>query len=88
MHRLQSSYTNEGCASPVSNSPPVENDKILSVSQRGFDDMALKRLLQKLYSGRSYDDNPTSGTFSPFSLFLSLFLTYWRVSFTALLLTE
>lgn len=65
MCRLQSSYTKEGCASPVSNPPTVETDKILSVPQNGFDELALKRLLQKLHSGHSYDDTPTSGTFSP-----------------------
>lgn len=43
------------------------NVKILGVYQKGFDDIPLKRLLQKLYSGQSYNDTATSSTFSPLS---------------------
>lgn len=53
------------------NSPTGGICKILGVSQKAFDDMPQERDLSRLYSGKSYSDTATSGTFSPVTLSLS-----------------
>lgn len=65
------------------NSPTAGNCKILGVSQKASDDMPQERVLWRLYSGKSYSDTATSGTFSPVTLSR---LIYWRFSLAAVLL--
>lgn len=50
------------------NLPTAGNSRILGVSQKDFDDMPQERVLQRLYSAKSYSG---TGTFSPVSLSLS-----------------